>query len=809
MRKMVLFVVLGALVAGFAFAETHTTVIPMEDWRVQSIATSELDEDTTWWTDDFEGDMDPWTSNDLTAAPSMWHENDFNAYDGDSWWCADPDLEGYNDHWLMYLESPELNLSTAGDDLALDFMMYLDCEAPGGEPAGYDGWDGANVWYSLDGTTWAVLESPTPAYQSESLYSFGNEFGMGQGIPGWNGETDHEWMAVNFDLSEFAGESSFYIRFAFCSDPAESTPDSDYLSWFLDDIVISDAGTTFLENDADGTALPGQLVGLDQGGSGDFWELQTDEYHSASSAWHCPVEPGLLDVIVSPEIEIPSQDEWPATFMTYWVWCNMLDSDGGGDNSLEDYYMIELSDDGGVTWVQVVYDYGEDFGNGNSLDGWVERTNGLISGGQQTEDIDLTPWAGETVQLRFKCRTDGNDDGGVGEGLFIDDVMIHSTTGLEYDIAVLPLEIPFPTAVNYPTPAIVTFANQGNNAQTFSAFWNFNGVPQPFNPDFTLAPEETESRYLDPNPNDDTDMWIPANSGSNTFFARHLADPDENTSNNQTPTMDVDVMPEGHYELAYNARTPDFFTERFAQNEGPLVYYALPENLENFSVDSVRCYWNGDFSEDEIDSVQVTVHFFDDDVEPGVAPGTELYSATFWVNQTMIWSNTCVFDLTGATELENLGDHWLWIEIIDESGYPHILWSEPVWGEGHCFEYDGTTVEDAGADWYIHVVGTADYLGVVELGDDNLLPSAFSLNAAYPNPFNPSTNLRFEAPVTSDIRISVFNLMGQEVAQLANDRFAPGVYNVTWDAHDMASGMYFIRMNANGFNAVQRVMLLK
>ncbi len=809
MRKTVLILVM-ALLASAAFAGTYSRAIPMENWRVQSlVTTSELDEDTTWWTDDFEGGMDAWDPRDLTASPSMWHVNSFNAYDGNSWWCADPELEGYNDHWLMYLESPELDLTNASDDLALDFMMYLDCEGSAGADDPYDGWDGANVWYSTDGETWNVMEDPSVPYGSESLYGFGSEFGMGAGIPGWDGDLATEWMAVSFDLGDFAGESSFQIRFAFCADPGESTPDGGYLSWFLDDILLSDGGTTYLENDADGTATPSDLVGLDQGGNGDFWELQTTSYHSESHAWHCPVEPEILDALVSPEIEIPSQEEWPATFMTYWVWCNMLDDDGSGDNSLEDYYMIEITDDGGVSWVQVVYDYGYDNGSGDSEAGWVLRTNGLISGGTQTEDIDLTPWAGETVQLRFKARTDDNDDGGAGEGLYIDDVMIHSTTGLEYDIAVLPLDIPFPTSVGYPTSARATYANLGNNEQTFSAFWNFNGVPQVFGTELTLAPDETVTLFMDPDPNDGLDAWVPTTSGANTFFARHLASPDENASNNTTETIEVDVMPEGQYELGYNNRIVDYTTSRFEQGQGPLMYYELPKDLANFDVDSIRCLWNGDFQENEIDSVEITVHFYSDDSNPGIEPGTELYSQNFWINQYLIYSNTCVLNFSTVDALRDLGDFWVWMELIDESAFPHPLWSGPEWGEGHCFEFDGETVTAADADWFIHVVGWADYVeGVVDLGDD-ALPSAFSLSEAYPNPFNPSTNLRFEVPMSSDLTIAVYNLMGQEVAKLASGRYAAGSYNVTWQAENMASGMYFIRMNANGFNSVRKVMLLK
>ena len=134
------------LVLSQVIAADLIKAIPMDTWRIVPLELDELDEDITIYDFDFE-EGDDWTTSDLTGVGIQWHTSDYNAYDdGTSWWCGDEDLEGYNNHWLQYLESPELDLSEADDEsLELTFMMYLDCEAPGGEPNGYDGWDGANV----------------------------------------------------------------------------------------------------------------------------------------------------------------------------------------------------------------------------------------------------------------------------------------------------------------------------------------------------------------------------------------------------------------------------------------------------------------------------------------------------------------------------------------------------------------------------------------------------------------------------------------------------------------------------------------
>ncbi|RMH63862.1 MAG: T9SS C-terminal target domain-containing protein [Calditrichaeota bacterium] len=183
---------------------------------------------------------------------AYWHLDTFNAHGGtdSSWWCADPALGtngGYGNTWYKILDSDPVTLT--GNTITLTFYQRYKMETPGGEPDGYDGWDGANVRISTDdGQTWTVLTNPTPAYGAGSLYSFGYEHGEGEGIPGWVGENTN-WHQTTFDLSAYAGQT-VRIRFAFASDPATSTADgnSDWFGWQVDDIIISNATDTLFAN---------------------------------------------------------------------------------------------------------------------------------------------------------------------------------------------------------------------------------------------------------------------------------------------------------------------------------------------------------------------------------------------------------------------------------------------------------------------------------------------------------------------------------------------------------------------------------
>jgi hypothetical protein len=93
------------------------------------------------------------------------------------------------------------------------------------------------------------------------------------------------------------------------------------------------------------------------------------------------------------------------------------------------------------------------------------------------------------------------------------------------------------------------------------------------------------------------------------------------------------------------------------------------------------------------------------------------------------------------------------------------------------------------------------------------LPTVFALEQNYPNPFNPSTLIEYSLPKAGRVTLTIYNIMGQEVAKLVDGAQEAGVYKVQWNASNLASGMYIYRINVdheNGnFTASKRLMLLK
>jgi hypothetical protein len=89
------------------------------------------------------------------------------------------------------------------------------------------------------------------------------------------------------------------------------------------------------------------------------------------------------------------------------------------------------------------------------------------------------------------------------------------------------------------------------------------------------------------------------------------------------------------------------------------------------------------------------------------------------------------------------------------------------------------------------------------------VPTQFVLEQDYPNPFNPTTVVRYQVPVAGNVRLIVYDLLGREVATLVNERKEPGSYTVRFDASGLASGAYLYRLQAGGFAETRKMILIK
>lgn len=137
--------------------------------------------------------------------------------------------------------------------------------------------------------------------------------------------------------------------------------------------------------------------------------------------------------------------------------------------------------------------------------------------------------------------------------------------------------------------------------------------------------------------------------------------------------------------------------------------------------------------------------------------------------------------------------------------------------EGDAVTFHGAFTQDG-----VYTLGSKNItdspLGGFPVGVETItegLPTAFTLENNFPNPFNPTTNIRFSLPVRADVRISVFNILGEKVSDLLNQTVEAGYHQVNFDAASrLASGMYIYTINAIGvdgskFVESKKMMLLK
>ncbi len=92
---------------------------------------------------------------------------------------------------------------------------------------------------------------------------------------------------------------------------------------------------------------------------------------------------------------------------------------------------------------------------------------------------------------------------------------------------------------------------------------------------------------------------------------------------------------------------------------------------------------------------------------------------------------------------------------------------------------------------------------------ENLIPENFKLFQNYPNPFNPTTVISYRLPVTGNVTLKIYDMLGREVATLVDGELNHGEYSVAYQADHLSSGIYFYRLNAGEFTQVKRMILVK
>jgi hypothetical protein len=92
---------------------------------------------------------------------------------------------------------------------------------------------------------------------------------------------------------------------------------------------------------------------------------------------------------------------------------------------------------------------------------------------------------------------------------------------------------------------------------------------------------------------------------------------------------------------------------------------------------------------------------------------------------------------------------------------------------------------------------------------ENILPAGYSLGANFPNPFNPGTRIQYSLPRATHVKLTIYSLLGREVATLVDDVMPAGVHIAKIDARDLASGVFVCQMRAGSYVATRGILLIR
>jgi hypothetical protein len=144
------------------------------------------------------------------------------------------------------------------------------------------------------------------------------------------------------------------------------------------------------------------------------------------------------------------------------------------------------------------------------------------------------------------------------------------------------------------------------------------------------------------------------------------------------------------------------------------------------------------------------------------------------------------------TRLTNNTDYSFYPSVAVSGSVVHIVWHD---------------YRDGNWEIYYKRDPTGNTIGIKNITSE--IPSSYSLQQNYPNPFNPITNVKFQIINSDNVKITVFDITGKEVAILVNEQLAPGTYETTFDASMLTSGVYFYRLETTDFVQTNKMILLK
>jgi len=187
-------------------------------------------------------------------------------------------------------------------------------------------------------------------------------------------------------------------------------------------------------------------------------------------------------------------------------------------------------------------------------------------------------------------------------------------------------------------------------------------------------------------------------------------------------------------------------------------------------------------------------------------------------------------EIVNSLIIDNMGDVYLtgkiaagsYFDIVTEKINPSgiLQWRAAHSGSGNFNDFGNAVSRDASGNIVVaggsNVGGFNNFctikyapgtIGIESTG--NNIPEIFTLHQNYPNPFNPVTNIEFDVPKSSFVKLTVYDVKGRAVETLVNSELSPGTYKTDWNGTNFSSGVYFYKLESDGFVQTKRMILIK
>jgi hypothetical protein len=134
-----------------------------------------------------------------------------------------------------------------------------------------------------------------------------------------------------------------------------------------------------------------------------------------------------------------------------------------------------------------------------------------------------------------------------------------------------------------------------------------------------------------------------------------------------------------------------------------------------------------------------------------------------------------------------------------------MLWAHSIPGTGFV-TFRAERVSNPGENYTVIFGGAYNPIGIQQI---STIANQFNLSQNYPNPFNPNTRIKFQIPKPNFTKLTVFDILGNEVKTLVSDNLRGGEYEVDFDASELASGIYYYTLKAGEYISVKKMVLIK